>query len=113
MEKRNKALISLFMLLTAITILSGCTEGGEFHESYALHKGEERQITGTNYSLLLRSSEYYDQTAFIEIYQDSEYLTEKILSHDNNIRMRIGDNIKIVLDEVLKSDSVRISIYFV
>ena len=117
MEKKKKVLTGLVIsLMIAITMLSGCfEEEGIFHESFMLYVGEERQITRTNYSLILRDSEWVTDTASIEIYRNSEYVRDRIFSNynDETKRFKISDNLKIVLDDVPKDGSVKVSIYFI
>lgn len=118
MKKKKKVLIGLFVLMATITMVSGCLEEGKFHEGYMLYKGEERQITGTNYSLILVAisgdGDSSSNMAAIEIYESSEYVTERIFSRNRDRYERFEFNgLKIVLEDIVSPNSAKISIYFI
>jgi len=121
--KKKKILLALLitLMMTTIAIISGCLgESGKFHESYMLYKNEERQITETNYSLILVAVNYYghispDDEAAIEIYNNSRYETEIIFTrnHEGSERFQFSESMEIVLEDVPNSNSAKVSIYYI
>jgi len=129
MKKKNIYIIViavalLFALYTGavesgILPLGGCwNESGKFVEKFTLQKGEKREITGTNYSLVLvdiKRQDSYIGAISIELHNDSGYVEGQVLltgSYGAYKELK-KENLKIVIDKILDNQCVKFGLYLI